>query len=135
MIKKHAGHRGFTIIEVLIVIVIFSVIITMIFLIVPALKRNARNYERKHYAAVLLQALMDYYGEKRVYPKKDQTDDFKAFIAGNGPAYFSINNYIMEADDSDHSVNPPLDSFSIAADHWCNRYGDGNNATDPIAGH
>jgi len=29
---------------------------------------------------------------------------------------------------------PPLDTVAIRYGHWCNRYGNGENPTDPIAG-
>ncbi len=41
------GSRGFTIIEVLIVLAIAGLIMVVVFLAVPALQRNQRNQSRK----------------------------------------------------------------------------------------
>ncbi len=48
--------KGFTIIEVMIVLVIAAVIILIVFLAVPALQRNSRNNQRKSDAARVLAA-------------------------------------------------------------------------------
>ena len=49
-------EKGFTIIEVMIVLVIAAVIILIVFLAVPALQRNSRNNQRKNDAARILAA-------------------------------------------------------------------------------
>lgn len=46
MLKK-SNQKGFTIIEVLIVLAIAGVIMLIVFLAVPALQRNSRNTQRK----------------------------------------------------------------------------------------
>lgn len=43
--KRH--QKGFTIIEVMIVLVIAAIILLMVFVAVPALQRNSRNTQRK----------------------------------------------------------------------------------------
>ena len=53
-IKKE--QEGFTIIEVMIVLVIAAVILLIVFLAVPALQRNARNVQRKEDVAGVLAA-------------------------------------------------------------------------------
>lgn len=55
MIKNLKNRQeGFTIIEVMIVLVIAAVILLIVFLAVPALQRNSRNTQRKNDAAGLL---------------------------------------------------------------------------------
>lgn len=49
--------EGFTIIEVMIVLVIAAVIILIVFLAVPALQRNSRNNQRKNDASRVLTAV------------------------------------------------------------------------------
>lgn len=62
-------ERGFTIIEVLIVLVIAGLIMLIVFLAVPALQRNSRNTTRKNDAARILSAANEYYANKnRTYP-------------------------------------------------------------------
>ena len=45
-IKQKQGKRGFTIIEIMIVLAVASLIMLIVFLAVPALQRNARNTNR-----------------------------------------------------------------------------------------
>jgi prepilin-type N-terminal cleavage/methylation domain-containing protein len=54
-LKKQS--EGFTIIEVMIVLVIAAVILLIVFLAVPALQRNSRNTQRKNDVAGVLSAL------------------------------------------------------------------------------
>jgi len=57
---KRQTQKGFTIIEVLIVLAIAGFIILVVFLAVPALQRSERNIERKHDVGTLLAALSEY---------------------------------------------------------------------------
>lgn len=57
---KKAAERGFTIIEVLIVLTIAGVILLVVFLAVPALQRNSRNTQAKNEAAAILGALSEF---------------------------------------------------------------------------
>lgn len=52
--------KGFTIIEVMIVLVIAAVIILIVFLAVPALQRNSRNNQRKNDASRISAAVTEY---------------------------------------------------------------------------
>src|SRR5258708_36141034 len=55
-LKLSKSQKGFTIIEVMIVLVIAGLILLIVFLAVPALQRNARNTHRKSDIAGLLAA-------------------------------------------------------------------------------
>ena len=57
-LRKQA--EGFTIIEVMIVLVIAAVILLIVFLAVPALQRNSRNTQRKNDVASVLSAMNEY---------------------------------------------------------------------------
>jgi prepilin-type N-terminal cleavage/methylation domain-containing protein len=52
--KLNKDNKGFTIIEVLIVLAIAGLIMLIVFLAVPALQRNSRNTERRNEASRLL---------------------------------------------------------------------------------
>jgi prepilin-type N-terminal cleavage/methylation domain-containing protein len=54
------NNKGFTIIEVLIVLAIAGLIMLIVFLAVPALQRNSRNTQRKSDAGALLAAVQEY---------------------------------------------------------------------------
>lgn len=60
MKKLLKNQKGFTIIEVMIVLVIAAVILLIVFIAVPALQRNARNTTRKDEAANILAASGEY---------------------------------------------------------------------------
>lgn len=49
--RLHKDNKGFTIIEVLIVLAIAGLIMLIVFLAVPALQRNSRNTQRSNDAA------------------------------------------------------------------------------------
>ena len=60
MKKLHKTEKGFTIIEVLIVLAIAGLIMLIVFLAVPALQRNSRNTQRKNDVSALLGAVNEY---------------------------------------------------------------------------
>ncbi|HET9721812.1 MAG TPA: type II secretion system protein [Candidatus Saccharimonadales bacterium] len=58
--KLNQKQRGFTIIEVMIVLTIAAVILLIVFLAVPALQRSSRNTQRKNDVAAILASVNDY---------------------------------------------------------------------------
>lgn len=58
-VKKSGQSKGFTIIEVLIVLAIAGLIMLVVFLAVPALNRNARNTQRRDDVAALMGAFAE----------------------------------------------------------------------------
>jgi prepilin-type N-terminal cleavage/methylation domain-containing protein len=60
MKKLQKSEKGFTIIEVLIVLAIAGLIMLIVFLAVPALQRNSRNTQRKNDVSALLGAVNEY---------------------------------------------------------------------------
>ena len=58
--KINKSNKGFTIIEVLIVLAIASSILLIVFLAVPSLQRNQRNTQRKATVAALAGAIGEY---------------------------------------------------------------------------
>lgn len=61
-IRQPKREKGFTIIEVLIVLAIAGLILLVVFLAVPALQRNARNTQRTTDAGNILSAVSEYIG-------------------------------------------------------------------------
>ncbi len=61
-IGKLKKEKGFTIIEVLIVLAIAGLILLVVFLAVPALQRNARNTQRAEDAGNILSSVSEYVG-------------------------------------------------------------------------
>ena len=60
MKKISKNNKGFTIIEVLIVLAIFGLIMLVVFLAVPALQRNARNTAIRNDAGNLLSGVSEF---------------------------------------------------------------------------
>ncbi len=60
MKKLQKQQKGFTIIEVLIVLAIAGLILLIVFLAVPALQRNSRNTQRKNDISSLLGGVAEY---------------------------------------------------------------------------
>lgn len=58
--RDKENNKGFTIIEVLIVLAIAGLIMLVVFLAVPALQRNARNTQRKSDVSAMLAAVNEY---------------------------------------------------------------------------
>jgi prepilin-type N-terminal cleavage/methylation domain-containing protein len=59
-IRQLKKEKGFTIIEVLIVLAIAGLILLVVFLAVPALQRNARNTQRTEDAGNILSSVSEY---------------------------------------------------------------------------
>jgi prepilin-type N-terminal cleavage/methylation domain-containing protein len=123
---------GFTIIEVLIVLAIAAFILLIIFLAVPALHRNEHNYERKHFVDIAASELLEYKANKGKLPNTNaEGQDFIDNYLGGLPATLTFN---FQDATGHHGYVPPLDTVVIEYAHWCNRYGNGDLPTDPIAG-
>lgn len=61
-IRQTKKEKGFTIIEVLIVLAIAGLIMLVVFLAVPALQRNSRNTQRTTDAGNILSSMSEYVG-------------------------------------------------------------------------
>jgi prepilin-type N-terminal cleavage/methylation domain-containing protein len=61
-------HQGFTIIEVMIVLAIAGLILLIVFIAVPALQRNGRNYDRKDYTGQIYAQMNEFYTQKHRMP-------------------------------------------------------------------
>src|SRR5216110_1960554 len=59
-LKQLKQQKGFTIIEVMIVLAIAGLIMLIVFLAVPALQRNSRNTQRKNDVARVLGGIQEY---------------------------------------------------------------------------
>ncbi len=81
-LKKKSQDKGFTIIEVMIVLVIAAVIILIVFLAVPALQRNSRNNQRKNDAGRVSSAITEW--KTNHNNASPQASDLTAFNAQVG---------------------------------------------------
>lgn len=81
MQHSQSKQQGFTIIEVMIVLVIAAVILLIVFLAVPALQRNSRNTVRKGEAARLVAAYQEFTINNGGVSPANTTDDQEALMA------------------------------------------------------
>ncbi len=87
---KREGERGFTIIEVALVLAIAGGIFLMVFLALPALRSSQRNEERREDVAKLISAVKDYQSNNRgALPGGDESS---ALISGQATMVTVKNN-------------------------------------------
>lgn len=80
------NNKGFTIIEVLIVLAIAGLILLVVFLAVPALQRNARNTQRKSDVSSVLGSVSEFVANNAgALPTTAGTVNFKVAFAGSVP--------------------------------------------------
>jgi prepilin-type N-terminal cleavage/methylation domain-containing protein len=99
MYKKVKNNKGFTIIEVLIVLAIAALILLIVFLAVPALQRSAKNSQRRTDATALSTAINEYIANNN----GSLPNDFCASTAGG-----TTQTYILT--DGDNSTGFPTGS-------------------------
>ena len=72
------NKKGFTIIEVVLVLAIAALIFLMVFIALPALQRNQRDTARKNQMSKVLSAVTSYQSNNRGKNPVDATGDFQA---------------------------------------------------------
>jgi prepilin-type N-terminal cleavage/methylation domain-containing protein len=82
--KAHDSNRGFTIIEVLIVLAIAGLILLIVFLAVPALQRNSRNTAIKNDVQNVVGGVSEYQGANNGALPKSVTSDGSGSVTYKG---------------------------------------------------
>lgn len=115
--KSLRKQQGFTIIEVMIVLVIAAVILLIVFLAVPALQRNSRNTQRKNDVANLNAAIAEFASNHS--GKLPNSTEFTNDVLTNVKLGF------YDTSEINWSTAPPLEGSNIQADNaevWANPY-------------
>lgn len=77
--NKHHTHRlndrGFTIVELLIIVITAGVLIGIVYSTFTDIGRRRRNSERQQDIKTIQRAIEDYYAQKERYPSLDQLND------------------------------------------------------------
>ncbi len=82
--KVHKEARGFTIIEVMIVLLIAGLIMLIVFLAIPALRRNSRNTQRTNDASALLAGVTEFANNNRGQLPNSWNTGNAEFTMGSG---------------------------------------------------
>lgn len=149
------SQKGYTIIEILIVLAIVGMIILIVLLTLPALKRTYRNNARKQAVDYVLAQMNEYYSENSTYPLSTNQPcsavpacvQFQDDLQNGGVTkMFDVvyNNYASPHEYPFSVGNPvtPSDAYDkvvIIPSHWCNRsagikVGDANYPVSTSAG-
>lgn len=144
--------RGFTIIEVMIVLAIAGLIMLVVFIAVPSVQKSARDAGRKQTASVVLTELNEYKSfHANQYPSAAErcqfmksnlsefVDSSASCIDGGCTDGILLKGRMYDfcfhdAETSPHSyLSSNEDEISIQTGHWCtNRVGVTSNTGDPI---
>lgn len=126
---KNKIQKGFTIIEVMIVLAIAGVIIMMVFLAIPALQRNNRNTQIRNDAASVLGYVNEYSTNKNgalpLYINADVTNG-KVSMGANADSA-SVVGVIRSGVKVTNGTTMPADTgeIAIALNSKCNSDGSG----------
>lgn len=131
-LSRPSNRQGFTLIEVLIVLAIAALILMLVFLLVGTARQGARNYDRKHSAKLVAGQLDEYRSIHGHYPFTDA--EAEKFIKDYLQAITNRHTVRYHDNHASHAHIPPPDTITFQAAHWCNRYGNGDQGSDPVAG-
>ena len=150
------NKKGFTIIEVVLVLAIAGLIFLMVFIALPALQRSQRNTRRRQDMARILSAFNDYQANNNgKMPKGDDMDNFvrryvamvdssvavphetnktclsDQFCDPDGTSYWFDNNNSPEKNTESHSNDTFTHQIYYAKNATCNgteegKYGEGS---------
>jgi prepilin-type N-terminal cleavage/methylation domain-containing protein len=123
MSKQELKQKGFTIIEVVLVLAIAALIFLMVFIALPALQRSQRDTARKSDVSIIAAAVSSYQGNNRSGGFPDSSSigkyaenvsgntDLSALAVGSAPA---DGTEVTVADDAKVVVYPEAKCNSVA---------------------
>lgn len=109
MSKQELKQRGFTIIEVVLVLAIAALIFLMVFIALPALQRSQRDTARKNDVSIVSSAVSTWQGNNRAtakWPTSARLKDYASNVSGNTTSIDST---------ADANGNAPIFNASPAA--------------------
>lgn len=115
-VQQKQKQKGFTIIEVVLVLAIAGLIFLMVFIALPALQRSQRDTQRKHDLAGVITQVNSYQSNNRGKAPQDQNDwktlldDYlhaggDEFTDPNGTAYAFTNSPVGNSSAGDGSIH------------------------------
>lgn len=123
-VKKSNKSKGFTIIEVLIVLAIAGLIMLVVFLAVPALQRNSRNTQRTSDAARALGAGQEVLSNNNGSVASLTSGTLQTAIGS--PAYFTVTNITVAAAPASSTNATTVDTMVVYTGAKCDTTTVGN---------
>jgi prepilin-type N-terminal cleavage/methylation domain-containing protein len=120
MKQKLTNRRGFTIIEVMIVLAMAGLIMVVVFIGVPILQRTVRDSQRKNYANQVFDAAQDFYARNGRLPACDATHSSPALCPNaQQDAIRFITKYMPEGVDPETEESYRADTAQNVATSYC----------------
>lgn len=124
--KHRTDQKGFTIIEVLIVLAIAGLILLIVFLAVPALQRNARNTSRRDDISRVLGAAQEVINNGNGQVSSLTTSSLQTAVGSLG--YYVSSKVTVAAAPSSATISSDTDSATVYTGSTCGTDGSGNQA-------
>ena len=129
MSRQELKQKGFTIIEVVLVLAIAALIFLMVFIALPALNRNARDQSRKTVQGKVVSAIGTYATNHRNQQFSHVTD-LAPYLdvtkpQGDGDELDNVDGYTLEEASSFVADNITQDKITLIKGQKCNTDGDG----------
>jgi prepilin-type N-terminal cleavage/methylation domain-containing protein len=122
---RKSSKAGFTIIETMIVLAIAGLILTIVFLAIPALERNSRNNQRKQDVQAILEEVSNY--ELNHSGDLPAQTDICSFFSGNN----NLSYYVSSACNGQTSSSITFTTYSYPEDA---SYSNGSDSLPPLNG-
>lgn len=126
MSKQELKQKGFTIIEVVLVLAIAALIFLMVFIALPALQKSQRDTARKNDVSVIAGAVSSWQGNNRSgsFPTDTQIREYADNVSGNTDlealtvqtAPTADNTEVTLANDAEVRVYPEAKCNSVSAE-------------------
>jgi prepilin-type N-terminal cleavage/methylation domain-containing protein len=146
MVKRHRrrdkrNRRGFTLIEIVLVLAIAGLILVIVFLAVSGAQRARRDSQRKSDIAKVLAAVNNYASNNNGNAPTTLTD-WNAFIdtyITRANLYDPLSGQAYDLpyrpwDSAPHSDEPSVGQIFVQAGHACNAGNNTDGTSNPIAG-
>lgn len=118
--NKSLSKKGFTIIEVVLVLAIAALIFLMVFVALPGLQRSQRNTARKNAVGAVTAAVADYSSNNRSNMPSAGSTELDQYVVGTKDAGYTVLVKKIIADNTPLAItNHPLDSVFVFTNAKC----------------
>ena len=121
MSKLSKTNKGFTIIEVMIVLAIAGLILLIVFLAVPALQRNSRNTQRKNEVAAIVGAVQEFANNNNgALPDPSDSAQTDTVLDNAKRSYYTDNSKIAFSTSGGDAAGPDdIDAVFVVLEGQC----------------